>query len=82
MVDLYSSADSSQALLTGCLVYIASEDSARNANYLGPAAEDDIALQIATAVGPSGPNCEYVFRLAEAMRQVRGHQGWWWWWEG
>jgi len=27
-----------------------------------------VAAQIAAAVGPSGPNSEYLFNLAEAMR--------------
>jgi cation transport protein ChaC len=47
------------------LVYIAAED---NAAYLGPASERDIARQIAGARGPSGPNSEYLLRLADALR--------------
>ena len=54
----------------GALLYIASEDRARNENWLGPAPLEELAAQIATAHGPSGPNCEYVFRLADALREV------------
>lgn len=33
-------------------------------------AEEEVAAQIAAAVGPSGPNREYLFNLAEAMRGI------------
>ena len=49
------------------LVYIATED---NAAYLGPASEADIARHIASAAGPSGPNSEYLLRLADALRTL------------
>jgi cation transport regulator ChaC len=49
------------------LVYIATHE---NAAYLGPAPERDIALQIATARGPSGPNSEYLLELAKALRAL------------
>ena len=51
--------------------YVASPDRRRNANYLGPAPLADVAAVVAVAVGPSGPNCEYVYRLAAAMRALR-----------
>jgi len=54
----------------GALVFIASEDEA-NPNWLGSAEPDAIAEQIAHAAGPSGANCDYVYRLAAAMRKVR-----------
>lgn len=49
------------------LVYIATHE---NAAYLGPAAERDIAQQIASARGPSGPNSEYLLELAKALREL------------
>ncbi|HUD41568.1 MAG TPA: gamma-glutamylcyclotransferase [Dokdonella sp.] len=49
------------------LVYIADPD---NAAYLGPAPESAIARHVATAAGPSGPNRDYLLRLAEALRAL------------
>jgi len=39
-----------------------------NPNYLGDAAIDAIARQVARAVGPSGTNREYVLELARTLR--------------
>lgn len=49
------------------LVYVARED---NAAFLGAATELEIALQIAGAVGPSGPNPDYLNDLAAALREL------------
>ncbi|MET0983044.1 MAG: gamma-glutamylcyclotransferase [Telluria sp.] len=49
------------------LVYIATHE---NEAFLGPASELDIARQIATAHGPSGPNSEYLLELAKALREL------------
>lgn len=48
------------------LVYVAT---AANAEYLGPAPLDDIASQVLRSHGPSGPNVDYVLRLADALRE-------------
>lgn len=49
------------------LVYIATED---NEAYLGHAPDAEIARQIASAAGPSGPNADYLLRLAESLRAL------------
>ena len=49
------------------LVYIAAHD---NAAFLGEASELDIARQIASASGPSGPNRDYLVDLAHALRDL------------
>lgn len=52
------------------LIYIAAAD---NAAWLGEASEEEIARHIATAAGPSGPNTEYLLRLAAALRDMGHH---------
>ncbi len=49
------------------LVYIATEE---NAAFLGEAPERDIARQIASSEGPSGPNRDYLIHLADALRAL------------
>jgi glutathione-specific gamma-glutamylcyclotransferase len=46
------------------LVYLATPD---NPNWLGEAPLHEIASQVRRSVGPSGPNVEYVLRLADAL---------------
>lgn len=53
--------------LPGVLMYLATED---NPNYAGPASLPEIAARVRRCVGPSGPNAEYVLRLAEALRAL------------
>lgn len=41
-----------------------------NSHFLGEAGIEEIAMQIADSEGPSGPNAEYLFQLAAAMREL------------
>jgi cation transport regulator ChaC len=52
------------------LTWIAEPD---NAHFLGPLPEREIAEWVRTRRGPSGPNAEYVMRLAEALRALDVH---------
>src|SRR5690554_4716224 len=49
------------------LIYLATAD---NAAFLGEAPLDDIARQISTAHGPSGPNRDYLLHLADALEDL------------
>lgn len=51
-------------------IYIGTED---NKWYAGPASTEDIAQQILESQGPSGTNKEYLYNLAEAMRNMAPH---------
>ena len=49
------------------LVYVATP---KNPHYVGDESVDEIAEVVRNAHGPSGPNDEYVLRLAEALRAM------------
>ena len=51
-------------------VYVATED---NHAFLGPAPLDEMAAQVLASAGPSGTNRDYVFRLADALREHDVH---------
>ncbi|HYC55279.1 MAG TPA: gamma-glutamylcyclotransferase [Candidatus Binatia bacterium] len=52
------------------VAYVADPD---NPHYLGTAAVEAIAAQIAACHGPSGANREYVLELAQALRDLGAH---------
>jgi len=54
--------------VVSALLYAAGRD---NPNFVGEAPLDDLARRINRCAGPSGPNDEYVFRLAQALRGQR-----------
>jgi cation transport protein ChaC len=58
---------SGEELPMKCLCYIANPT---NEDYLGYAADDAIAHQIVSSSGPSGPNIEYLVKLAEGLRAI------------
>eukprot|EP00879_Flechtneria_rotunda_P006895 GHRR01007241.1.p1 GENE.GHRR01007241.1~~GHRR01007241.1.p1 ORF type:complete len:225 (+),score=58.57 GHRR01007241.1:959-1633(+) len=68
--DIFTPDSPDVPVVKGALLYIAS-NSPKNINWLGPAPLQAIAEQIARAVGPSGHNHEYLFKLAAAMRQFQ-----------
>eukprot|EP01025_Chloroclados_australasicus_P036189 TRINITY_DN3681_c0_g1_i2.p1 TRINITY_DN3681_c0_g1~~TRINITY_DN3681_c0_g1_i2.p1 ORF type:complete len:192 (-),score=22.70 TRINITY_DN3681_c0_g1_i2:253-828(-) len=69
-VDVYGKDDDHNPIIKEALTFIATNNVEKNVNYLGYASEEEIARQIARSAGPSGPNYEYLFKLAEAMRAI------------
>ncbi|KAH9600620.1 Glutathione-specific gamma-glutamylcyclotransferase [Trypanosoma melophagium] len=65
--NLYSREPLKIAAQAVCLCYMATED---NSEYLGPDTEENIAAQILECAGASGPNSEYLFKLAQALRDL------------
>jgi cation transport regulator ChaC len=63
--------EDAEVLLDTALCYVATSDTEKNPNYLGPASVDELAKQIATAVGPSGPNVEYLLKIRNAVLEAR-----------
>ncbi|TXD36646.1 gamma-glutamylcyclotransferase [Lujinxingia vulgaris] len=62
--------DQNAPLIDEALVYLAGVD---NPHYLGEAPVEAIADHVLRSHGPSGPNTEYVLRLAEALRAEGAH---------
>lgn len=60
--------DRENPTLQDVLVYLATPD---NPHFLGPAQLDEMAAQIATSHGPSGPNREYLLQLAQALKDMQ-----------
>lgn len=68
VVTFYPYPDQSAAAMRDIVIYIATKE---NGSFAGHIHEiEAISKQIFEAHGPSGPNREYVFRLADAMRQL------------
>jgi len=49
------------------VMYVASRE---NPHWAGPASPAEIAERVVRAEGPSGPNVEYVLKLAEGLREI------------
>ncbi|XP_063234022.1 putative glutathione-specific gamma-glutamylcyclotransferase 2 [Bacillus rossius redtenbacheri] len=49
------------------VLYVGTE---QNEWFAGPSPVEDIARTVVSAAGPSGPNKDYVYRLASAMRLI------------
>ena len=61
---------STEPALQHVLTYVGTPGD-RNQNWAGEASLPELAQQIASAHGPSGPNFEYLYLLAEGLRKVR-----------
>ena len=64
-VELFDTAEGST--FGSAITWIANE---RNAHFLGPIPDAEIAAEIRARRGPSGPNAEYVLRLRDALRAL------------
>lgn len=69
-LEFYTEDSPRKAVIPEVRVFMATTDSKY---YLGVAPQEEIAMRIAVATGPSGPNRDYLFRLVEALREI-GHE--------
>lgn len=67
-VDIH--AEDGTIAVAGALMYVASPDPEKNLNYGGPRPMSELANQIALSHGPSGPNTEYLFGIADGLRSI------------
>lgn len=68
LVTFYPFDADTEKSIENIVIYVATKD---NDSYAGHRNDlNDIANQVFEAHGPSGPNREYVYRLADAMRQL------------
>lgn len=65
--DFFSKTNDHFPIIRNCLVYMATTE---NENYLGFATHGQIARQIISSIGPSGPNIDYLLKLAHALREM------------
>lgn len=73
LVDFFKETDTLRPALSGVIVFTSTPDKVSNKYYLGPAPLEEMAWQIATAVGPCGNNRDYLFLLEKAMFDI-GHE--------
>ncbi|XP_037452206.1 gamma-glutamylcyclotransferase 2-2-like [Triticum dicoccoides] len=69
-VDFYRDGNSLEPAVTDVLVFVSTPDPVGNKYYLGPAALEDMAKQIATASGPNGYNRDYLFSMEKALSNI------------
>ncbi len=62
--------DDAGAPFASAILFVAGRE---NPNFLGPEPIEAMARRIATAVGPSGTNLEYVLELVRAIRELGEH---------
>eukprot|EP00892_Ulva_mutabilis_P004320 jgi/Ulvmu1/225/UM001_0229.1 len=65
--------EAGNVLVAGALIYVATSDTSKNVNWGGPRSDAQLAKQIFHARGPSGPNYEYLFGMAQGLRDIGEH---------